>query len=102
LVSWLYPQKVRETTVVGKKKMALFDDTAEPKLRLYDVRNTDHPDTPPLSRVSPLENQCRHFLACVKTRRDPLTSGYDGYVNIRILEAAQRSMESKREVTVGL
>ena len=35
-VSWLDPVKVRRMTVVGSKKMTVFDDMEEDKLKIYD------------------------------------------------------------------
>jgi UDP-2-acetamido-3-amino-2,3-dideoxy-glucuronate N-acetyltransferase len=101
-VSWLHPHKIRETILVGKERMAVFDDTAKNKLKLYDPSSPSNTHTPRLHEASPLENQCRHFLECIETRRQPLTNGYDGYVNVKILEAAQRSIETKREIEIEL
>src|SRR5581483_6968250 len=37
--SWLDPRKVREITIVGSKRMILYDDTAPlEKIRIFDVR----------------------------------------------------------------
>ena len=35
-VSWLDPQRVRRMTVVGSKKMVVYDDLAENKIAIYD------------------------------------------------------------------
>ena len=35
-VSWLDPKKIRSMTVVGSKKMVVYDDTAENKICIYD------------------------------------------------------------------
>lgn len=35
-VSWLDPHKVRKTTVVGSKKMVVYDDISENKIEIYD------------------------------------------------------------------
>jgi predicted dehydrogenase len=108
-VSWLDPHKVRRTTVVGSKKMAVFDDQ-EPteKLRIYDkgvdagevvdyarsisVRSGDI-WVPRIDMTEPLRLECRHFLECVRTRNTPLTDGRHGLRVIRVLDAAARSLE---------
>ena len=35
-VSWLDPQKIRRITIVGSKKMVIYDDIAENKITIYD------------------------------------------------------------------
>lgn len=108
-LSWLDPHKVRRTTVVGKNKMAVFDDaeTTE-KLRIYD----NHAEMPParsygeaiqvrfgdiliprVDTTEPLKLECQHFIDCVRDRKQPVSDARDGLRVIRIIEAAQRSME---------
>ena len=37
-VSWLNPNKVRQVTVVGEKKMAVYDDMSDnERIRIYDI-----------------------------------------------------------------
>jgi predicted dehydrogenase len=42
-----------------------------------------------------LKHQCRHFLDCVRTGRRPISSGAEGRDVVRVLEAVNRSIESK-------
>ncbi len=108
-LSWLDPHKVRRTTVVGSKKMAVFDDTeVTEKLRIYD-NHAEPPAAktfgeviqvrfgdiwiPRVESVEPLQLECRHFIECVQNRTTPLTDSRDGIRVVRILEAAQRSLE---------
>lgn len=108
-LSWLDPHKVRRTTIVGKEKMAVFDDTeSTEKLRIYD----NHAEMPPaqsygeaiqvrfgdilIPRVEmsePLKLECQHFIDCIRERKNPVSDGRDGLRVVRIIEAAQRSME---------
>lgn len=108
-VSWLDPHKVRRFTVVGSKKMAVFDDQ-EPteKLKIYDkgvdagkvvdyaramsVRSGDI-WIPRIEMTEPLRIECQHFVDCVRTRKTPLTDGREGLRVIRVLEAASQSLE---------
>lgn len=108
-VSWLDPHKIRRITVVGSKKMAVFDDLdANEKLRIYDKGaqiNSDY-DTfaeylglrfgditvPYIKMSEPLRLECLHFLDCVKHRKQPLSDGRDGLRVVRVLDAAQRSL----------
>jgi len=101
-LSWLEPNKMRETTVVGQAGRAVVDDTAEYKLRIYEASNMDDVQTPMLDGRSPLEEQCLHFFKCVKTRRQPLTQGIAGYKVVRIMECAQRSLEDGKQVAISM
>jgi predicted dehydrogenase len=108
-LSWLDPHKVRRTTIVGKNKMAVFDDaeTTE-KLRIYD----NHAEMPPaksygeaiqvrfgdiliprVETTEPLKLECQHFIDCVRDRQTPVSDAQDGLRVIRIIEAAQQSMD---------
>jgi predicted dehydrogenase len=110
-VSWLDPHKVRKITIVGSKKMAVFDDLeSNEKLRIYDkgaANNTDYNTfaeyislrfgdiTIPYVKIGePLRLECEHFLQCVRERKQPLSDGYDGLRVTRVLDAAQRSLKS--------
>ncbi len=111
-VSWLDPHKVRKLTVVGSRRMAVFDDMeAAEKIRLYDkgvdsagpnglgprdflaVRSGDI-HIPKISPEEPLTIECRHFLECVRTRQQPVTDGRSGLRVLRVLEAAQASLRA--------
>lgn len=109
-VSWLDPHKLRKFTVVGSRKMAVFDDMeASEKLRIYDkgvdragavvsygdaltVRSGDIL-IPSIPLQEPLRLECQHFVECVRERRTPLTDGADGLRVVRVLAAAQASLE---------
>jgi predicted dehydrogenase len=111
-VSWLDPCKVRRTTVVGSKKMAVYNDLGpEGKIKIYDkgVEAPDYTDSfgefqyayrtgditiPSFRFVEPLREECQHFLDCIVNQVDPRSSGQDGLRVIKILEAAERSMKN--------
>jgi len=111
--SWLDPHKIRQLTVVGSKKMAVFDDMEpEHKLKIYEqgvVDSHDKPASPSgtlalrsegvfLPRVDlaePLSLECRHFLECMQNRSTPLSNGQQGLEVVRILEKTEEVM--KRE-----
>ncbi len=112
-LSWLDPHKVRKTTIVGANKMAVFDDTeASEKLRIYN-NHAELPSIrsygdsiqvrfgdiliPRVDMTEPLKLECQHFVECVKSRTTPLSDGQDGLRVVRILEAAQKSMEHDGE-----
>lgn len=109
-VSWLDPHKIRRLTVVGSKKMAVFDDVnSTEKVRLYDKGVESSPATygsygesisvrhgdvqiPYIKMVEPLRAECLHFVECVEKGARPLTDGRDGLRVLKVLEAAQRSL----------
>ncbi len=109
-VSWLDPNKVRRLTVVGSKKMVVLDDTeASEKVRIYDKGvelNHDYQTygeylslrtgdiiIPKIDSSEPLKNECLHFLECVEKRKQPRSDGMEGLKVLRILAAAQKSIE---------
>ena len=109
-VSWLDPCKVRRVTVVGSKKMAVFNDMeAEGKIKIYD-KGIDAPDytngfgefqynyrsgditIPNIRFVEPLREECQHFIDSIVNHTEPRSSGRSGLRVIKVLEAAQRSI----------
>lgn len=111
-VSWLDPCKVRRITVVGSKKMIVYNDVEhEQKLKIYD-KGVDTPDytnsfdefqcnyrsgdivIPKVRIIEPLRQECQHFLDCIKNQSQSRSSGEDGLSVVKILEAAQHSMSN--------
>ncbi|GIL15682.1 MAG: oxidoreductase [Chloroflexota bacterium] len=110
-VSWMSPAKLRRTTIVGSKQMAVYDDleVAE-KVKLYDMGVEQlalNADTraelrrtyrvgdvisPRLDVAEPLRVECKHFIDCIVEGKTPLTDGDAGLAVVRILEAATRSL----------
>ena len=111
IASWLDPRKVREMTIVGTKKMLVYDDvSANEKVRIYDkgVDAPRHYDsfgefhysyrygdivTPYLEEYEPLREECAHFLECIRTGGLPRSSGEAGIGVVRILTAAEKSLQ---------
>ena len=110
--SWIDPRKVREITIIGTKKMIVYDDT-EPleKIKIYDkrVEVPPHYDTfgefqysyhygdilaPYMKQEEPLKVECQHFLDCIEKSTRPDSSGHEGMAVVQILEAATESLRS--------
>lgn len=108
--SWLDPSKQRRITVVGSKKMVIYDDV-EPleKIKVYDkgvraIRQTDtfgefsfayhYGDVviPYIRFEEPLRVQSQHFLDCIRENKIPQTDGISGLHVVQIIEAAQSSL----------
>jgi predicted dehydrogenase len=109
--SWLDPNKIREMTFVGSRRMLVYDDL-EPneKIKIYDKRVETPPyyDTfaefhysyhygdmysPYLKQYEPLKMECQHFLDCIKTGINPESCGYEGLKVVEILETASESLK---------
>lgn len=123
-VSWLDPQKKREITVVGDRKMLVFDDMRpERPLRIFDKgisvsKPSEYSDTfnnfrmsiregtctePEISTGEPLFTECCHFIDCIADASTPLTDGLFGSEVVAILEALTRSLhEGGRPVSMAL
>ena len=104
--SWLDPRKVREMTIVGSRRMIVYDDIAQTeKIRIFDARveRPPHYDTfaefhyayhygdvyvPYIKQEEPLKIECQHFLDCIRHGTTPLTSGKQGLELVHILEAS--------------
>ena len=109
--SWHDPRKVREMTIVGSKRMIVYDDIApQEKIKVFDVRveRPPHYDTfaefhyayhygdtysPYIKQDEPLKTECQHFLQCITDGATPLTSGRAGSDVVRILEASSASLK---------
>jgi predicted dehydrogenase len=109
--SWLDPKKIRQTTIVGSKKMLLYDDLeTQEKIRVYDkgVNAPPYYDTygefhfsyrygdiyiPRVEEYEPLRRQSEHFVHCLEERLSPKSDGYSGLRVVSVLEAASQSLK---------
>jgi predicted dehydrogenase len=107
-VSWLDPHKKRKLTVVGDRKMAVFDDTSpDQKLAVFD-KGVEPPATlsyeegvrirtgdiliPALKMAEPLRRECLAFLEAIRTRKAPVADGESGLHVVRTLEGGSASL----------
>jgi predicted dehydrogenase len=117
-LSWLDPHKLRRTTIVGSDKMAVFDDMEPTEMiRIYDkgvVNGSIYGSfgeslslrfgdvrIPYIKMVEPLRLECEHFIDCIRNDRTPRSDGYDGLRVVKVLRAAQESLD-KNGVPVNL
>lgn len=114
--SWLNPRKVRQLTIVGDGKMAVWDDmnNIEP-VRYFDkgimpdsyasfgefhmILRDGAITTPKLKLFEPLARQDQEFIDCLHSRRSPAASGAFGADIVRVLEAARESLAQEGRVT---
>ncbi|MCK4223727.1 MAG: Gfo/Idh/MocA family oxidoreductase [candidate division Zixibacteria bacterium] len=109
-VSWLDPHKDRKLTVVGNKKMAVFDDTrSAEKIWIYDKGVETKQDystygeylslrfgdilIPKIKSTEPLKVECQQFIESIQNRKPPRSDGRDGLRVLKVLDAAQRSLK---------
>ena len=113
--SWIDPRKVRETTIVGSKKMLVYDDN-EPleKIKIYDkrVEVPPHYDSfaefqysyhygdmyaPYIKQIEPLKVECEKFIDSIMGRGETNSAGSEGLRVVTILEAADESLRRNGE-----
>jgi predicted dehydrogenase len=117
-VSWLNPEKVRRSTVVGSKRMLVYDDVSQDSpITIYDkgidVGNLDQNmgefDSyashqliaragdvwlPRVEFPEPLAVEVKEFADSIRDHRRPLTDGASGVDVVRILERLSASMSA--------
>ena len=109
--SWLDPNKIRRTTIVGSRKMLVYDDIeTQEKIKIYDkgVEVPPYYDTfaefqlsyrygdiysPRIEDYEPLKKLSEHFLDCIQDGKTPHTDGQNGLRVVSILEAACKSIK---------
>jgi UDP-2-acetamido-3-amino-2,3-dideoxy-glucuronate N-acetyltransferase len=110
-VSWINPFKEQKLTVIGSKEMVVFDDTKpwDQKLRLFKqplqwnggevpVASKSEGEAVAVPQSEPLRDECEHFLECCETRSTPRTDAEEGLRVLRVLQAAQFSLEAWGDV----
>jgi len=113
-VSWADPNKAREVVVICSDKRIVFNDlNGLEQVRVFEKGVSSLPVeaanfgeyqlqirdgdilSPKIEATEPLKEQCHHFLHCIATGSQPLTSGWDGYNVLCVMEAVDRSIQSK-------
>lgn len=116
LASWLHPQKIRQITVVGEKKMAIWDDMdlAYPvKIFNKSVSRIESKEQtegtlaefnfliqegdlhiPKINLCEPLKAECQHFIECLVNKTQPMTDAENGVAVVAALEASNKSLKN--------
>jgi len=113
-VSWLAPSKMRQTTIVGSKRMLVYDDTSpSEKVKIFDHGVVKNPETfgefqltyrsgdiysPHIDASEPLRNQAQAFIRAIQTGDTPTSDGRFASRVVRVLEALQKSSHDKGKV----
>lgn len=122
-VSWLDPGKIRKMTLVGSRKMVVYDDVSDDKIKIYDkgvdrvpkigermdydqsgdyqlIHRTGDILLPKISFQEPLKTEAAHFLDCLRNGQQPLTGPQHARDVVAVLEATQTALKSGRAVTL--
>jgi len=109
-VSWLDPHKRRVMTVVGSRKMAVYDDIQPlEKIRIYDhgVQTATDPTSfgeflysyrygdiysPRIVETEPLRSEMHSFIDSIVSGTKPKTDGWNGLRVVEVIEAADKSL----------
>lgn len=109
-VSWLEPRKTRQVTVVGRNRIATFNDLdAEERLRIFERKvestasraaDSGWPPTcrygdgmaPPIDLKEPLAVEDQHFVDCIRTMTPAEADGVSGLAVVATLEAIEQSL----------
>ena len=109
-MSWLSPVKVRQSYIIGDKKMVVYDDMHHSeKVKLYDMGvELKEPDSfgewqltyrsgdvviPRLDAYEPLQKECQHFIDCIENGTKPKSDAEQGTKIVKMIEAAQESLK---------
>lgn len=122
-VSWLDPGKIRKMTLVGSRKMVVYDDVSDDKIKIYDkgvdrvpkigermdydqsgdyqlIHRTGDIWLPKISFQEPLKTEAAHFLECLRNGQQPLTGPQHARDVVAVLEATQTALKSGSAVTL--
>jgi len=114
-VNWLSPVKVRQTLIGGEKKMVVWNDLeADEKIKVYDrganmttregVHNllvsyrSGDMWAPKIESIEALKAEMSYFVECINKGESPINDGLAGLRIVRMLEAAEESLNRKGEV----
>jgi len=122
-VSWLDPGKIRKMTLVGSRKMVVYDDVSDDKIKVYDkgvdrvpkigermdydqsgdyqlIHRTGDILLPKIAFQEPLKTEAAHFLQCLRDGQQPLTGPQHARDVVAVLEATQTALKSGSAVTL--
>ncbi|MGC2331967.1 MAG: Gfo/Idh/MocA family oxidoreductase [Candidatus Acidiferrales bacterium] len=114
-VNWLSPVKIRTTLIGGQKKMLVWNDlVADEKVRVYDkgvqiasgegIRDllvsyrTGDMWAPQVEQLEALHVELSYFADCIMSGKTPFNDGQAGLRVVRMLEAADASIQKRGEL----
>ena len=119
-LSWLAPSKLRRTTIVGSRKMVVYDDVSNEPVRVFDSGvMLDDPQSfgefqlsyrtgeivsPAIPPAEPLQLEMADFCESIRTVSVRVSSAELGVEVVRMIEAVDASLEedgARVEVRIG-
>src|SRR4051812_2167490 len=117
-LSWLAPSKLRRTTIVGSRKMVVYDDTSPEPVRVFDSgAELPNPETfgqykltyrtgdivsPHLDAAEPLSSELDDFCGAIRNGTTPRSAPSLGLEVVRMIEAVDASLAARgSQVEVG-
>jgi len=114
-VNWLSPVKIRTTLIGGQKQMVVWNDlVSDEKIRVYDkgvqitsgdgIRDllvsyrTGDMWAPQIEQLEALRAELDYFADCVTNKKTPFNDGHAGLRVVRMLEAAEASIQKRGEL----
>jgi predicted dehydrogenase len=107
-LSWLAPSKLRRTTLIGSKKMVVYDDTSTEPIRVFDSGvmprdpesygefklsyRTGDIVSPHVAAVEPLYVEMQDFCDAIRTGSTPRSSAELGIEVVRMVEGVDASL----------
>jgi predicted dehydrogenase len=109
-LSWLAPSKLRRTTIVGARKMVVYDDTSSEPVRVFDsgavlrdpatfgeytlTYRTGDILSPHVEAAEPLYRELEDFCSAIREGTVPRSSAALGLDVVRTIEAVDASLDS--------
>jgi len=109
-LSWLAPSKLRRTTIVGSRKMVVYDDTSNEPVRVFDsgailedprtfgeftlTYRTGDIISPHVEVAEPIYRELEDFCAAIRDGTTPRSSAALGLDVVRTIEAVDCSLAS--------
>ncbi len=123
-VSWLDPGKIRKMTLVGSRKMVVYDDVGDDKITIFDkgvdrvpkigermdydqsggyqlIHRTGDIWLPKVNFQEPLKTEAAHFLECLRKDQQPLTGPKHARDVVAVLEATQKALTTGQTVSLA-
>jgi len=123
-VSWLDPGKIRKMTLVGSRKMVVYDDVGDDKITIFDkgvdrvpkigermdydqsggyqlIHRTGDIWLPKVNFQEPLKTEAAHFLECLRKDQQPLTGPKHARDVVAVLEATQKALTTGQTVNLA-
>ena len=102
--NWMAPEKRKRLVIHGTRHTVIYDDVADRKVTLLNdfgptvrgqtvQRHEPKIEHPSYRLIAPLTEELRAFVRCIRTKKRPLSDLAQGVDVVRILDAAERSID---------